>query len=132
MTHPVIDPTFYRTAAKAAAAPGEGTIRVRTPFAADPTGSSLPAWGGPEGNDDGPGGIALRSLALARVYLSSMDRSFQPATAISPPSKPPWRNQRVAAVWRCGASGEGRTAPHGALGSPLKGLAQSVVAERSC
>ena len=33
--------------------------RVRTPFTADPTGSSLPVWAGAEGNDDGPGGIAL-------------------------------------------------------------------------
>src|SRR5271156_128109 len=44
--------------------------------------------------------VAARSAALAPVYLSTIARVDHPATAIRPPSDPPARSQRVAAVWR--------------------------------
>src|SRR5207247_1077174 len=87
MAQPTIDPTFYRTAAEAAAAPAAQlayvvafdraaqkndamTVRDVKPAAkagysrphtvhCGPDGVFLTCIGGAEGNDDGPGGIAL-------------------------------------------------------------------------
>jgi hypothetical protein len=70
---------------------------------------------------------AARSDADAPVYLSIMSRVDQPATAIKPPSEPPARNHRVAAVWPGEVDVEVSDA--GPLGAVLQSVPQTEVGE---